>query len=47
MSENDEDKNSEGKQKFNLKNAKGNLIFDQKTKQKRYLSPFEQFLSEQ
>ncbi len=40
-------KTATGGQQFKLKNAKGTLIFDQSTKQKRYLSPFEQFLAEQ
>ena len=33
--------------KFKIKNTKGKVIFDQATKQRRYLSPFDQFLAEQ
>lgn len=33
--------------KFKIKNTKGKVVFDQATKQRRYLSPFEQFLAEQ
>lgn len=32
---------------FKIKNTKGSVVYDKKTKQKRYMSPFDQFLSEQ
>jgi uncharacterized glyoxalase superfamily protein PhnB len=38
---------ADGKQLFKIKDTKGKVIFDHTTKQRRFMSPFEQFLAEQ
>ncbi len=41
------DDSDNGRKKFQLKNKKGNIVFDKQTNQRRYLSPFEQYIAEQ
>ena len=37
----------DGRQLFKIKETKGRVMFDHTTKQRRFMSPFEQFLAEQ
>ena len=41
------EKNEGNKNTFKIKNTQGKVVYDQATKQRRFMSPFEQFLSEQ
>ena len=43
------EKTQEGTNKnlFKIKNTKGKVVYDQQTKQRRFMSPFDQFLAEQ
>jgi hypothetical protein len=35
------------KKTFKIKDTKGKVVYDHTTKQKKYMSPFDQFLAEQ
>lgn len=45
--EEEDTKKNSNKKLFKLNNPKGKVVFDQQTKQRRFMSPFEQFLAEQ